>query len=123
MPQVSGIIKVTIIGGQDGLSYLRTKENSSKLKTGGKSREAVVGGSVHGYVEKVVASEFETTLIHMADTDVKILNDLTDATLVLETDTGVTYTVSNAFVTEPMEINEGTGEMPLKMMGEPAVQG
>lgn len=113
MAQVTGIVKVYVNG-----KLYRSKKGAT-LKTGGKKREAVVGHKVYGFSEEIEASALDCTLVHMADTDVSEINGLTEATLRFETDTGVTYLVTNAFTTEPTEIKEG-GDMPLKMSGDPA---
>lgn len=116
MAKVTGIIDVKING-----ALQRTKEKSSSLETGGFTREAVKGGRrVHGYSETVQEAVFETTLIHVSDFDLAFYNDLTEATLECITDTGLTYMVANAFVSEPVKIDEN-GEATLKMMGDAAV--
>ena len=116
--QVTGIIEVKING-----QLMRTKEGSTKLKLGGKTREAAKGGQrVHGYVEKMVESEFETTIIHAADIDTVELDALTEATVECLTDTGKTYVIPNAFTIEPGELSEGEGDFTLKMQGEPGFE-
>lgn len=115
MAQVTGIVKIYVNG-----KLYRSKEGA-KLKTGGKKREAVSGHAVYGFSETVEPSELDATLAHMADTDVIEINDMTDATLRFETDTGQTLMVPNAFTAEPCELSSG-GDLSLKMMGEPAIE-
>lgn len=114
MAQVTGIVKVFVNG-----TLQRSKEGA-KLVTGGKERTAAVGYSVYGFSEKVVPASVEYTLAHTADADIIALNDLVDATLRFETDIGKTFLVNNAFVTKPVELTGGEGEVAVEMMGDPA---
>ena len=116
MSQVTGIVKVYVNG-----TLHRSKEGA-KLSFGGKERTAQTGHSVYGFSEKVVASEIEFTLAHMAGTDLIELNELTDATVKFETDTGVSYLVNNAFTTAPVTLTGGEGDVEVTMQGDPAVE-
>lgn len=113
MAQVTGIVKIYVNG------KLHRSKDGAKLKTGGKKREMVVGHSVYGFTEKVEASELDCTLVHMSDTDIVEINGYKDASLRFETDTGVTYLITNACTTDPCEL-AGGGDLSLKMMGDPA---
>lgn len=115
MAQVTGVVKLYVDG-----KLLRSKPGA-KLKVGGKKREMVTGHSVYGYTEEVVASELDATISHMSDTDVVEMSGLTDQTLRFETDSGQTYTVTNAVTMEPCELSSG-GDMTLKMSGQPAIK-
>jgi hypothetical protein len=115
MSKVTGIVKIHVN------SKLYRSKPGAKLKTGGKKREAVTGHSVYGYTEAVEASELDATIAHMADDDIPALNDLVDAELRFETDTGKTLLVTNAFTSEPCELSAG-GDLSLKMMGDPAIE-
>ena len=118
MAQVTGIMTVKVDG-----RVMRTKENSAKLSTGGKERTPIAGsGRIHGYSEKVVPAELEVTLIHMADTDVKLINSYVDVTVDVECDTGVIWQMNHAFTTAPCQLSEGEGELSLNMASEPATQ-
>lgn len=116
MSQVTGIVKVYLNG-----ALQRSKEGA-KLKLGGKERTAQVGHAVYGFSEKVVPSELEFTLSHMPDTDLIALRDLTGATARFECDSGTTYVIPNAFVSEPPELTGGDGDVGVKMMGDPAFE-
>ncbi len=115
MSQVTGICKLYVDG-----KMIRTKPGA-KLKVGGKKRDAVVGHSVYGFVEEPVAAELDATVAHMSDTDVVEMSNLTGQTLRFETDTGQTYSIKDAWTSEPCELASG-GDMTLKMMGQPAVK-
>lgn len=116
MAKVTGIVKVYI-----NAQLQRSKEGAS-LKFGGHERAAVVGHSVYGYAEKPVASEITFTLADMADTDLIAINDTVDATVRFETDTGKVFLITEAWVSEPVELAGGEGDVSVTMMGQPAVE-
>lgn len=113
MAKVTGIIKIYVNG-----RMLRTKPGA-KFKPGGKTRTFESGHSVYGFHEEVVPSELDCTIVHMSDTDVVEMSNLTEQTVKVETDTGQTYVMPQAATTEPCELSSG-GDMTLKMMGQPA---
>ena len=116
MAQVTGIVKVFVNG-----TLQRSKEGA-KLITGGKERTPQVGYAVYGFSEKVIPATVEFTLAHTADSEIIALNDLVDATLKFETDIGKTFLITNAFVTKPVELTGGEGDVAVEMMGDPAVE-
>ncbi len=116
MAQISGVIKLYLNG-----SLQRSKEGA-KLTLGGKERTAQVGHSVYGYSEKVMPSQIEFTLAHTADVDLIEMNELTDATVKFETDTGLSYLINNAFTSKSIDITGGEGDVTVEMQGDPAVE-
>jgi len=116
MGQVTGIVKIYVNG-----TLQRSKEGA-KLVFGGKERTPQVGHSVYGFSEKVVASQLEYTLAHLSDDDLIALNDTTEAEVKFETDTGISFLVTNAFTSKPIELTSGEGEVSVEMMGDPAEQ-
>ena len=110
--QVTGRVYVKVDG-----QLLRSKDGA-KLKFGNIEREAVVGNTVHGYVEKAVAPSIECTISHMADTSLTALQALADATVTFETDTGKNYILRNAWVSKQLELTGGQGELTLEFMGK-----
>lgn len=105
--QVTGRVFISLGG-----KRLRSKEGAT-LNIGGESREAVVGDdSVHGFTAKLNAPSVDCAISHTADTSLKELQAITDTTLLFETDTGKTYTLSHAWVSNPPELSKG--EVKLK---------
>jgi hypothetical protein len=99
---------------------LRTKEGAS-IQGGGLVSEAVVTDS--GFVDhkdNIVASEVTATLVHNAETDMESLRLLKNVTLSYETDTGVGWAISGAFVTELGALS--AGEFDITFNGPPAVR-
>ena len=115
MAQVTGIVKIFLSG-----ALQRSKEGAS-LELGGKERTAVTGHSVYGYSEKVVASKVAFDLAHTSDTDLIEINDMVKETVKFETDTGITYLITNAFTTKPCTV-KGGGDCSVEMSGDPAIE-
>lgn len=110
--QVLGRVTVKV----DGQTILTDK--GAKLNTGGVSRKVVEGDTVHGYAEEVKAPYVECQASITADTSLSDFNDVTDATVTFECDTGQIYVIRNAWLEEPAEITGGEGgKMPLKFVG------
>ncbi|HXG47686.1 MAG TPA: phage tail tube protein [Methylomirabilota bacterium] len=106
--QITGRVYVKVDG-----DLLRSKQGA-KLMYGGVRREAVIGNQVDGFTEEAVAPEVECTISHAADTSLAKLAAIKDATLTFETDTGKTFVLRGAFLTDPPELTGGQGEVPLK---------
>lgn len=114
MSKVTGIVYVKVDG-----ALQRSKDGAS-LSLGGKERTPIVAqGRVH-YVERIVPSECEFTLAHVAGDDLIGLHDKIDPTLEFLTDTGDTYVVRDAFSTTPPKITGGEGDVPFVFNGAPA---
>jgi len=114
--QLTGIAFVKVDG-----DTLQSKPGA-KIKLGGKKRTPKVGHKVYGYTEEVEASELDVTLFHSAATPLEDYRTKTEAVILFETDTGVTYQIANAFLTETPELSDGEGEVTLKFAGDPAEQ-
>jgi hypothetical protein len=100
---------------------LQRSKEGAELDTGGKERTAQTGHSVYGYSEKVIPSTVTFELAHMADTDIVALNSTVDATVRFECDTGVTYLINNGFVSKPLKLKGGDGNVSVEMQGDPAI--
>lgn len=100
--KVTGRVFISVNG-----ERMRSKEGA-KLMLGGAEREAVVGDdSIHGFTEKLTAPGIEFTMSHMADTNLKALSDLTDASVQFEADTGKVYVLRNAWCAKSIEMSKG----------------
>ena len=108
--QVTGKAIIRVDGNE-----LRTADEAT-LSIGGVSREAVVGaGKVHGHTESTVAPELECTIYHTADTSLKEIAAITDATVLFEADTGRRFILTGAFVTDVPSLKVKGGEVDVKM--------
>lgn len=93
-------------------------QRGAKANLGGVERTGVTGDqSVAGFTEETAVPFIECTQIHRADTNLEALKDLTDATVMFETDTGKSYVLQNAWLATPLELTGGEGEVPLKFEG------
>ena len=109
MPQITGKAVIRV----DGEEW-RT-EDGAKLNPGGVTREAKVGGGkVHGFAEKTKEPELECGVYQTRDTDLTAINDIRDATVVYESDTGDRYVLRSAFVTEQGELDAENGTINVK---------
>lgn len=116
MPKVTGIVKITV----DGV-LLRSNEGAS-IDIGGYELEAKTGHKYYGESEKLKPSEIEFTLSHMADDDIVELGATRDVGVEFECDTGQTFLVTDASVVETLKLTAGSGEVAVKMRGNPAVK-
>lgn len=116
MAQLTGIAFIKV----DGV-MLQTKPGA-KLKLGGKKREPKIGHKVYGYTETTEQAELDCTAYHSAAMDVEALRNATASVILFETDTGVTFQISNAFLLETLELTDGEGEISMKFAGDPAEQ-
>lgn len=98
---------------------LRSKEGAT-LNLGGTSRtaEPLDDGSV-GYYETTVAPELSCTVPLTQDLAVQELRDLTDATVVFESDTGLSWVIREAFSVDAISVGR---DVQLKFSGQPAEQ-
>lgn len=112
--QLTGIAFVRIDG------ELAQSKPGAKLKLGGKKRNPQTGHRLYGFTEEYEAAEVELTIVHSAATPVEDFRAKTDAVILFETDTGVTYQVDGAFLMETPELTDGEGEMTLKFSGNAA---
>lgn len=94
----------------------------AKLDLGGKTREPVIGGNgILGYAEKIKPSSLECEISLSQGTSLAALQKIVNATVTYEADTGQTYVIRNAFVTETLSVTAGEGgKVALKFSGDPA---
>jgi hypothetical protein len=98
----------------DGREYKTADE--ATLQPGGVSRETVKGaGKVHGFTETTVEPEMECTIYHTKATSLKEIQDIDNATVIFETDTGARWVLTGAFVLDPLSLKTKGGEIAVKM--------
>ena len=108
--QVTGRVFVTVNG-----QRLASKEGA-KLDIGGVTRTGVKGDTgVHGYMEATEIPFIECTISHMAATDLEAIAAFSMESVVFQTDTGQTYSLSQAWLAKPPELSKG--EVQLKFEG------
>jgi len=94
----------------------------AKLDLGGTMREPVIGDNkVHGYKATIKPATLECELSLGQGYSLAQLQNITDATVTYEADTGQTYVVRHAFVTDTLSVQAGDGgKVALKFSGDPA---
>lgn len=101
----------------NGVDY-RTKPGAS-IKLGGKQKTPqFASGKLSGFSEVPVACEFTGSFEVMSDTDIEAIRKF-EGQADFVTDVGITYSSSNATITEPPELQEFLGFV---IMGEAAVK-
>lgn len=114
--QVTGKVYITVRG-----QRLRSKEGA-KLETGGAQREAAISDSgVDGFTEAITAPRVEFTLNHTADISLADIHSVRDETLTYETDTGRSFTLSNAWSSVPPSMQKG--EVSCVFMAQECIEG
>lgn len=102
-----------------GGRYVESKKGAS-LDPGGVKREAATFGVQVHYAEETVPATIECAVPHTPQTDLVELGGWKgEASFV--TDTGQSYVIRGAFVTEPPKLTEGDTQIALKISGNPAV--
>lgn len=93
----------------------------AKLDMGGVKRDpAMSDAGVDGWKEEPVPPRVDFKLNHAAGISLQQLH-ATTGTLVFETDTGQTFTLSNAWSAEPPQMEKG--EVSLVFMGTECIEG
>jgi len=96
----------------------------AKINLGGIKRTPVKGAnSVHGYSEEIETGKVECEISVSKDTKLIDYGKMSNVSITFECDTGQTFVIKNAFLTDPPEATaqEG-GKVPLKFEGDPADQ-
>lgn len=94
----------------------------AKLNVGGFKRTPVIGANgVLGYSEEPVQAQVECEIAVSGQTKIMDIAKFKGETITFECDTGQTFVVKDAFLTEPPELTAGEGgKVPLKFAGQPA---
>lgn len=102
MSQVTGRAIITAAG-----KRLATREGAT-LRPSTISRQGEVADTgVVGYSEKTEIPEIECTIVHTADVSLKEIEDITNATITFDTDTGKSFVLSEAWCTGALSLSKG----------------
>jgi hypothetical protein len=113
MAKVTGIVYIRVDG------KVVESEKGAKIIFGGFQRVLKkAGGRVIGYQEEYMEGGIECTVPHTANVDIDTMRDWVGATIKFETDTGVTWVITNAVTTDVLEMEDGN--IALKMGGDAA---
>ncbi|MBL4830038.1 MAG: phage tail tube protein [Aliivibrio sp.] len=100
------------------LGRLPTKEGAT-INFGGIKREPVLGDSgVLGYSESFdSAPSIKVTIAHVNTTDETAIKNFTGENLTFNTNNGKSYTLMNAWVGDPLELNIKDGQLEVMFYG------
>jgi len=100
------------------LGRLPTKEGAT-INFGGLKREAVIGDSgVLGYSETFDGAPFiKATIMHASTTDETAIKNFTGENITLNTNSGKSYTLMDAWSGEVLELNVKDGQIEVTFLG------
>jgi hypothetical protein len=95
---------------------------SPTIDLGGVTRAPVMGNNrINGYSETPAPSTLECEISLSQGVSLKEIQDMVDATVTYEADTGQTYIMRGAFVTETVKVTGGAdGGVTVRIAAEPA---
>ncbi len=112
--------KITSRGFLDAgsLDRLPTKEGAV-VNFGGLKRDAVMGDAgVLGYSEEYEnAPSIKATIVHAKSTDETAIKNFTGENITLNTNSGKSYTLMNAWVSESLELTIKDGQLEVMFLG------
>ncbi|MDI3259696.1 MAG: phage tail tube protein [Sinobacteraceae bacterium] len=110
--KVTGRVRIKVSG------KLLLSKHGAELDFGGVKRTPIIGSNgIHGYSEETVAPTVTCSVSHRADTSLEELANYVDETLVFETDSGHSYVLAGAFLSESPKLMEREGEVRLAFAG------
>lgn len=96
-------------------------DGQSTLDLGGVTRNSVLGDYDAGsFNETPKPSQLDCTLLVKRGRSLGQIGAIDNATITMVTDTGQTYVVRNAYVSEPPVLTTNDGKAKVVMMGPPA---
>ncbi len=104
MAQITGRVRVSVNG-----ALVRSKSGAKFSGIGGVNRKAVKGHQMWGFAEETAEPKIEATLAHTKDLSLTALNQIVDATVTFECDTGATYILRHAWCEAAPDLAEGRG--------------
>lgn len=116
MAQVTGRVFIALNG-----QRIRSLPGA-KLNIGGAKRDAAISDAgVDGFREEITAPRVDCKVNHTPEISLQDFQNFKDGTLVFETDTGKTFTLINAWSSEPPDMEKG--EITLVFMGAECLEG
>lgn len=112
--KITGIARIKVDGA------LIESMPGAEIDLGGVEREARTGHRVYGFTEKIMPGSLTCTIVHKASTPLEALRTLTEGLILFETDTGITWKMSNAFCSKTVKVKDESGEVTLEFQGDAA---
>lgn len=94
----------------------------ASLDVGGPKRTTVVGTTVHGFAEAEAQAKLDCEISLKEGVSVTDIRDIDDATVYFKADTGQTWIMRNAWVTDTPVITDGSdgGKVKVTLEATPA---
>lgn len=113
MAQLTGTLSIKVDG-----DTIFSKSGQFTFNKGGYERTAQNADfQVIGFTKKPVPAVVSGTCQHTSETDMDALADHENVSLVLDTDSGQSWLVRNAFATKPPELSGENGDMAVEYSG------
>ncbi|RUM91047.1 MAG: hypothetical protein DSZ27_07250 [Thiomicrospira sp.] len=94
-------------------------EKGGEIQFGGVKREPVMGSEgVVGHSEDPVAPYIKVTLLNVNSVDKEKLSQMVNETITYSLNSGETYTLTNAFVSDPTNIQVDGGKIDVQFFGD-----
>jgi hypothetical protein len=91
------------------------------FRPGGIQRESVTGDqSVHGYTETIMSAKLSGNLTHTEQQSLEAYGSISNATIVITTNSNQQYVMRNAWQTDAPELNAQSGEVSVSYESAPA---
>ncbi|TXH32524.1 MAG: phage tail protein [Rhodospirillaceae bacterium] len=95
--------------------------SGASLDIGGVGRDTIITGTRVGFAEKTMPAILSCETSLEPDMSLDELRNIDDATVQFECDTGQTYVIRNAFLTDTPVVKDGAGgNVTLNFSGPPA---
>jgi hypothetical protein len=114
MTQFLGIVDVIV----DGLTLL--SGDDATLDPGGVTRTVVKGSKVHGFREEVREAKLEVSVAIDSSFSIDTYRNTTAATCNFQADTGQTWSMQNAWCSDPPQISQKDGKAKITFTSPPA---
>lgn len=115
MSQFLGTAKVKVNG-----QYVKTVPDTVVLVFGGKTVTGQMADDTFNSSQKPAASNLKFSLLLTAKTPLKMLNELQDGQVEIETDIGPTYLMTSATrMGDPISVSSAEGQVTVEFGGDP----
>ena len=114
MAKASKVAYVTINGNRE-----RVASEGTALDPGGETREPLIGANSHNFTAKPRNAELTCDLIHTSGMSLLYYNNLDEASVEVEYDTGDVWLIAGAWTTGEATLEDGMIKN-LKIQGPPA---
>ncbi|MGI8839765.1 MAG: phage tail tube protein [Caulobacteraceae bacterium] len=114
MSKILGLATIAV----DGLALL--SDAAATLDPGGYMRPVQKGNVILGFREEIAESKLEVSVAIDASFSIDAYRNITNSTVSFAADTGQTWAINGAWLSEPPNISQKDGKAKLVFLGPPA---